>query len=306
MRGDDQREQPSGKGLATPGPALGHLGRGNQGATAGHAKGNTLSVTNLSHTFTSARYKNVVAISNLSIHISACEFVSLVGPSGCGKSTLFNIVAGLIKPSQGRVLINGTDVTGNCGNCGYMLQKDLLLPWRTVIDNAALMLDIQRQPRAKSRRETLDLLERFGLAEHANQYPHSISGGMRQRVAFIRTLLSGKDVLLLDEPLGALDAQTRILMQEWLLEVWADFHKTVLFITHDIEEAIFLSDRIYVLSARPARILDELSIDLERPRSPEMRSSEIFLDARGRVMDRLRLESLKAFRLQDRGDAGSV
>ncbi len=192
------------------------------------------------------------ALAPVTLSIEQGRFVSLIGPSGCGKSTIFNIVAGLLEPSGGRVFIDGIDATGTIGRVGYMLQKDLLLPWRTVIDNVILGMEIQGLPLRQARERALPLLRRYGLAGFEYSYPNALSGGMRQRAALLRTLLFDTDVILLDEPFGALDAQTKLQMQEWLLALWADFNKTVVFVTHDIEEAIYLSDEVHVM-ATPAR-----------------------------------------------------
>ena len=188
------------------------------------------------------------------------RFVSLVGPSGCGKSTLFNVIAGLLQPTEGRVLIDGEDATGTIGRVGYMLQKDLLLPWRTVVDNVILGMEVQGTPRNEARQRALPLLHRYGMSGFEHLYPNSLSGGMRQRAALLRTLLFDTDVILLDEPFGALDAQTKLRMQEWLMQLWGDFRKTVVFVTHDVEEAIYLSDEIHVMGTRPGRILETIPI----------------------------------------------
>jgi ABC-type nitrate/sulfonate/bicarbonate transport system ATPase subunit len=206
------------------------------------------------------------AVAPLDLAIETGRFVSLVGPSGCGKSTLFNIIAGLQHPTEGRVLIDGEDATGTIGRVGYMLQKDLLLPWRSVLDNVILGMEIQGVPLQQARERALPLLQRYGLAGFEHLYPNSLSGGMRQRAALLRTLLFDTDVILLDEPFGALDAQTKVQMQEWLMTLWSDFKKTVVFITHDVEEAIYLSDEIHVMGTRPGRLLETIAISLERPR----------------------------------------
>ena len=187
----------------------------------------------------------------MTLSIAPGRFVSLIGPSGCGKSTIFNIVAGLLQPSGGRVLIDGIDATGTIGRVGYMLQKDLLLPWRNVLDNVILGMEIQGLPLREARERALPLLRRYGLSGFEYSYPNALSGGMRQRAALLRTLLFDTDVILLDEPFGALDAQTKLHMQEWLLGLWADFGKTVVFVTHDVEEAIYLSDEVHVMATRP-------------------------------------------------------
>jgi len=206
------------------------------------------------------------AVAPLELSIETGRFVSLVGPSGCGKSTLFNIIAGLLLPTEGRVIIDGDDATGTIGRVGYMLQKDLLLPWRTVLDNAILGMEIQGKPLREARDRALPLLQKYGLGGFENFYPNSLSGGMRQRAALLRTLLFDTDVILLDEPFGALDAQTKLQMQEWLMQLWSDFRKTVVFVTHDVDEAIYLSDEIHVMGTRPGRILESIPIGLPRPR----------------------------------------
>jgi ABC-type nitrate/sulfonate/bicarbonate transport system ATPase subunit len=206
------------------------------------------------------------ALDHVSLSVPMGSFVSLIGPSGCGKSTIFNVVAGLQEPSEGRVLIDGIDATGTIGRVGYMLQKDLLLPWRTLTDNIILGMEIQGVPLAEARARALPLLRRYGLTGFENAYPTALSGGMRQRAALLRTLLFDTDVILLDEPFGALDAQTKLRMQEWLLQLWGDFGKTVVFVTHDVEESIFLSDEVHVMGTRPGRIIETIPVALPRPR----------------------------------------
>jgi ABC-type nitrate/sulfonate/bicarbonate transport system ATPase subunit len=206
------------------------------------------------------------ALAPVTLAIPQGRFVSLIGPSGCGKSTIFNIIAGLLEPAGGRVMIDGVDATGTIGRVGYMLQKDLLLPWRTVLDNTILGMEIQGVPLHQARQRALPLLDRYGLSGFEYLYPNSLSGGMRQRTALLRTLLFDTDVILLDEPFGALDAQTKLQMQEWLLQLWSDFGKTVLFVTHDVEEAIYLSDEVHVMGTRPGRIIATVPIALPRPR----------------------------------------
>jgi len=206
------------------------------------------------------------ALAPVSLTIPQGRFVSLIGPSGCGKSTLFNIIAGLLEPTGGRVLIDGTDATGSIGRVGYMLQKDLLLPWRTVLDNVVLGMEIQGVPLRAARERALPLLRRYGLSGFEFLYPSALSGGMRQRAALLRTLLFDTDIILLDEPFGALDAQTKLQMQEWLLQLWSDFGKTVVFVTHDVDEAIYLSDEVYVMATRPGRVVESIPITIARPR----------------------------------------
>jgi ABC-type nitrate/sulfonate/bicarbonate transport system ATPase subunit len=209
------------------------------------------------------------ALGPIDLTVAEGEFVTLIGPSGCGKSTLFNIVAGIDEPSTGVVAIDGDARAKRAGKTGYMLQQPLLLPWRTVEENVMLGLDVRHVPRQQAQQKAHELLKRFGLSEFAQNYPATLSGGMRQRVALLRTVLFNSTFLLLDEPFGALDALTRLSLQMWLLDLWQTFHSSVLFITHDVREAILLSDRIYVLSARPARVLRVVEVDLPRPRKPE-------------------------------------
>ena len=224
------------------------------------------------------------ALSGIDLAIDSGRFVSLLGPSGCGKSTLFNIIAGLLHPTEGRVLIDGRDATGTIGRVGYMLQKDLLLNWRTVLDNVILGMEIKGVPRREARRRALPLLQKYGLAGFEHLHPDVLSGGMRQRAALFRTLLLDTDVILLDEPFGALDALTRGQMQEWLLELWADFGKTVVFVTHDVDEAIYLSDEIHVMGARPGRVLETISVDLPRPRLRATVLSPLFAAVKERCL----------------------
>ena len=213
--------------------------------------------------------RSLEALAPIDLTVAVGEFVSVIGPSGCGKSTLFNIVAGVEQASAGLVAIDGQADAARAGKSGYMPQQPLLLPWRTVEENVMLGLDVRRVPRKQAQHEAHELLKRFGLAEFAQNYPATLSGGMRQRIALLRTVLFNRSFLLLDEPFGALDALTRLSSQMWLLDLWQEFHASVLFITHDVREAIFLSDRIYVLSARPARVLRVVEVDLPRPRRPE-------------------------------------
>ena len=205
----------------------------------------------------------------LDMEVVPGEFVSLIGPSGCGKSTLFNIIAGLEQPDSGTLMIDGDASQQRAGKTGYMLQQPLLLPWRTVEENVLLGLDVRRVARERAREQAREALKHFGLSTFAQSYPATLSGGMRQRVALLRTVLFNPNFLLLDEPFGALDALTRLACQMWLLDLWREVHASVLFVTHDVREAILLSDRIYVMSARPARILRVVDVELERPRRPE-------------------------------------
>jgi ABC-type nitrate/sulfonate/bicarbonate transport system ATPase subunit len=212
--------------------------------------------------------REVVALEGLSLTVRAGEVVAVVGPSGCGKSTLLELVAGLQEPDAGSVEAGGAaDAEGRRDAGAFMPQRDLLLPWRDALANAALALECQGVPRAEARRRAEPLFERFGLADFERSRPAGLSGGMRQRVAFLRTLLPGRPLLLLDEPFGALDSITRHSMQQWLADALAEEPRTVLLVTHDVGEAVFLADRVAVMSPRPGRVLDELHVPLPRPRS---------------------------------------
>ncbi len=238
--------------------------------------------------------RRLPVLDSVDFHVQDGEFVSVIGPSGSGKSTLLNIIAGLEEPTQGVIDLQGMEVSRRLGNVGYMHQKDLLFPWRTVLDNAILGLEVQGVPRREARARALALTERFGLRGFEHAYPSTLSGGMRQRAAFLRTMLAGKEVVLLDEPFGALDALTRTQMQEWLTDIWASFHKTIVLVTHDVDEAVFLSDRIYVLSARPGRVRMVVPVDLSRPRAYGMVTQGAFVALKAGLMATLREESLHA------------
>ncbi len=212
----------------------------------------------------------VPALEDVSLKVMPGEFVTVIGASGSGKSTLFNLCVGLLEPSEGEILIDGEKPENRAGMVGYMPQRDLLLPWRSVLDNVLIPSEIQGTPKRESRQKALEMLPHFGLETFENEYPSALSGGMRQRAALLRTWLMGRSTLLLDEPFGALDALTRRELQNWLLRVWQEFERTVMFITHDVEEAVYLADRVIVLSARPGKIKRELKIDLPRPRRQRM------------------------------------
>lgn len=227
---------------------------------------------------------SVLALADVSLHVDEGEFVSIVGPSGCGKSTLFSIIAGLLEPTTGSVAVSGHEQEALLGSVGLMPQRDLLMPWKSVLDNAALGLRLGGMSATKSRQQALEYFDEFGLSGFENRWPGELSGGMRQRAALLRTFLGGQEVLLLDEPFGALDALTRRAMQSWLLKVWEAHRVTILFITHDVDEAILLSDRVYVMSGRPGGIALEQNIDLPRPRSMDMELSPEFADYKQRVI----------------------
>jgi ABC-type nitrate/sulfonate/bicarbonate transport system ATPase subunit len=231
-------------------------------------------------------FRDLTALEGLDLDLRPREVLAVVGPSGCGKSTLLELVAGLQQPDAGSVMAGGAaDPAGRRAACAYMPQRDLLLPWRDALGNAALALECQGASRSEARRRAEPLFERFGLAQFERTRPAELSGGMRQRVAFLRTLLPGRPVLLLDEPFGALDAITRASMQEWLAGALVQEPRTTLLVTHDVEEAVFLADRVAVMSPRPGRIVATLDVDLPRPRH--------LTDARVVALRRTALEALR-------------
>ena len=215
------------------------------------------------------------------------EFVSIIGASGCGKSTFLNILAGLESPDSGIIEFDGISVDSRLGDVGYMQQKDLLLPWRTVLDNVILGLQIEGVSRKRARIDSLDLIDQFGLLGFENLYPDALSGGMRQRAAFLRTMLLGQTIILLDEPFGALDALTKLNMQKWLMDVCLRMNKTTVLVTHDIDEALLLSDRVYLLTSRPGRNNLILDVGLVRPRDYEMVTGTMFSDLKKQLMEPL-------------------
>lgn len=231
-----------------------------------------LVVQGVSKTFHSGR-QSLETLAEIDLTVGTGEFVTVIGPSGSGKSTLFNIIAGIETPDSGIIAIDGQEGVERAGKSGYMPQQPLLLPWKTVEENVILGLDVLRVPRKRALAQAHELLKRFGLAEFAQYYPAALSGGMSQRVALLRTVLFNRSFLLLDEPFGALDALTRLASQMWLLDVWQEVHSSVLFITHDVREAVLLSNRVYVLSARPARVLRVVDINLPYPRRHEQLAS---------------------------------
>ena len=224
----------------------------------------------------------------------AGEFVALIGPSGCGKSTLFHILAGLEAPGSGEILIDGHVPQRRLGAFAFMPQRDALLPWRRTLDNVTIGLEVAGVRRAQARAQAAPLLERFGLGGFEGAWPWQLSGGMRSRAAFLRTVLLGKPAMLLDEPFGALDGITRSELQQWLLEVWGEVGSTVALITHDVAEAVFLADRVYVMTPRPGRIATVIEIDLPRPRTLAVQESPQFGALEARVREALRANSRTA------------
>ena len=247
-------------------------------------------------------FGSVSALGGLDVSIRPGELVTVVGPSGCGKSTLFNIVAGLEEPDAGGILRfegKACHASELLGRVSFMPQRDLLLPWRTVTDNAILATEIDGTPRAAARAQALRMLPEFGLSGFENQYPHQLSGGMRQRVALMRTFLFKRDLMLLDEPFGALDALTRTLMQRWLLDVWQKHRRTILFITHDVDEALFLGDRVLVMTARPGAVKLEQVVALPRPRRAELLTDPEFIRLKRVLLEAIEEESMKSFQHAD-------
>ena len=227
----------------------------------------------------------VIALSNISLDIERGHFLSLVGPSGCGKSTLLRIVAGLIGPSDGQALIEGDRVVAPRRDVGIVFQSGVLLPWRSVLDNVLLPVDVARSARKEYVEHAHELLHLVGLDGFADRYPWQLSGGMQQRVAICRALILRPNILLMDEPFGALDAITREEMGVEVLKIWEEVGATVLFITHSIPEALFLSDEVAVMSARPGRIIERLDVPLSRPRSLEVLSDSAFNQLAGHVRE---------------------
>ncbi|MCM3663109.1 ABC transporter ATP-binding protein [Mesobacillus subterraneus] len=228
-------------------------------------------------------------LEEISLYVKEGEFVSIIGPSGSGKSTIFQCIGGLLLPDNGEMFLGERKINGGTGNIAYMPQQPSLLPWRTVLDNVLLGQELFQKP---DKQEAQDWLKKINLSDYENAFPHQLSGGMNQRVAFIRALLSPQSVLLLDEPFSALDEFTRFDMQKWLLSVWEEKRKSVLFITHNIEEAIFLSDRIYLLSPRPAKIVQEISIPFKRPRTDLLLLENEFLQLKRDIYSALKAGGL--------------
>lgn len=235
-----------------------------------------LSAQRVSVMFAAPDGGNLPALGPVSFEVEAGQFVSLIGPSGCGKSTLVRVFAGLQQPSQGRVTIDGQPVDGPSPLTGMMFQQANLMPWRTVIDNVALPLELAGVPRAERQQQALDALHGLGLAGFERAYPGELSGGMAQRVALGRVLVQRPAALLLDEPFGALDALSRERIGQDLMRMWSQQRQTVVMVTHDIQEAVLLSDRVLVFSSRPGRIIADIAVDLSRPRLPEDAFNEDF------------------------------
>ena len=241
------------------------------------------------------RNKNVYALRDISTTINPGEFVCLLGPSGCGKSSLLNGIAGFVDPSKGQFYLDNKKIMGPSPEMGMVFQQYSLYPWKTVKENIAFGPSINNRGDESPEKIAMNFLEMIGRSKYANHYPNELSGGMQQRVGIARALANYPDVLLMDEPFGALDSQTRIIMQENLLKLWREFKITVVFVTHDIDEAVFLADRILLMSTLPGTIKKDLKVDLPRPRDKETTDSSRFIELRQICHSLIREESLKAF-----------
>ncbi|OMF29119.1 ABC transporter [Paenibacillus sp. FSL H8-0548] len=231
-----------------------------------------IQVQNITKSFLDAEGDDINVLAGITMEIRHQEFVSVVGPSGCGKSTIFNIIAGLLEPTSGKVLVDGDEIGRKTGHVGYMMQRDLLLPWRTILDNVTLGLEVKGLSKKDRHEIAMTYLVRYGLDSFAKSYPSTLSGGMRQRVALIRTLVTQPDIILLDEPFSALDYQTRLVLEDEILSILKNEGKTGVLITHDIEEAISVSDRIFVMSKRPTYVKKTYEVGLAAEHGSAMKA----------------------------------
>ena len=236
----------------------------------------------------------ITALEDTNFDVREGEFVTILGPSGCGKSTILKVIAGLTEPSSGYVMLNNQRINGPGADRGMVFQAYTLFPWLTVEENIGFGLQLKGMAKAQRQEIVQHYLELIGLNGFGAMYPNNLSGGMKLRVAIARALANDPEVLLMDEPFGALDAQTRTVMQELLLKVWEESHKTILFVTHDIDEAIFMGDRVYVMTARPGRLKAELPVPLPRPREFSIKTSPEFMRLKGEILELIREESWKA------------
>lgn len=251
---------------------------------------NKLVLKNVYSTYNSGE-QQLPVLNNISLNVGTGEFVSVLGPSGSGKSTILKIASGLLKPNRGQVLIDSKDITGKPQLVGYMPQQDLLFPWKTLKQNAAMPMLARGSGKNKAFTRVEELMPLFGLDGFSDYYPYQLSGGMRQRAALLRTMLIESDLMLLDEPFGALDALTREYLQDWLLEIWGRFKRSVLFVTHSIDEAVYLSDRIYVITERPGKIALEKRIEIKRPRSKTVITTSLFSSYKQLLINALNITS---------------
>ena len=239
--------------------------------------------------------KEVLAVDNVNFEVRNNEFLSIVGPSGCGKSTILRMIAGLEKPTSGEILIEGRKIEKPDAERGMVFQQYTLLPWRTVLENVGFGLEIKGVPKAERDEVARKFIKMIGLEGFEDAYPYELSGGMQQRVAIARTLANDPKIVLMDEPFGALDTQTRTILQNELLKIWEKDKKTVVFITHSVEEAVYLSDRVTIMTARPGKVKDIVDISLDRPRK---RNTVEFLEYKKQIVDKLKDEVLKSYNHQ--------
>ena len=253
-----------------------------------------VTVENLDLRFPTRGGADVIALNNLSMTIPDKEFAVIVGPSGCGKSSLLDIIAGLKEPSGGVCRLDGEPITGPAKERGMVFQNYSLFPWLTVLKNVEFGLSLQGKPQKEITERARHYVNAVGLSSFENAYPNQLSGGMKQRVAIARSLANGPEIILMDEPFGALDSQTRSVMQQLLLGIWEKEHKTVLFVTHDIDEALYLGEKVYVMSARPGRIIDTIPVDFAHPRSYELSTEPAFVELKRRIQHSLHAEVHRA------------
>ena len=249
------------------------------------------SVSKVFDTFSGDR---IAALENVSFDVRPGEFIPILGPSGCGKSTLLRIIAGLLKPTEGMVSVGGGPVQGPIKGIGFVFQRAVLFDWYKVLANILAPVELAGLRKRDYVDKAYELIRLVKLEGFEDKYPKELSGGMQQRVSIARALILDPEILFMDEPFGALDAQTRALMQELLTQIWEELHKTILFVTHDVEEAIFLSDRVFMMTARPGKIKAEIDIPLERPRSYEIKATEPFLSLKKQALALIREEAIKA------------
>ncbi len=253
-----------------------------------------LSIQGVSRTFTSEKGKSTQALLPVDFDVKENDFVTILGPSGCGKSTMLRIVAGLDHPTSGRVLLDGRPVEGPGADRGMVFQSYTLFPWLTIEQNIRFGLRERGMPEAQQKERAQYFIAKVGLRGFEQHFPKQLSGGMQQRTAIARALANDPKILLMDEPFGALDNQTRVLMQELLLGIWEAERKTVMFVTHDIDEAIFMANRVAVFSARPGRIKSEIAVNLPHPRHYTIKTSPEFMDLKARLTEEIRAESMAA------------
>jgi NitT/TauT family transport system ATP-binding protein len=260
-----------------------------------------VSLRDIRITFRDRSGQSYTAVADANLDVRDGEFVAIVGPTGCGKSTLLNVAAGLLTPSAGQCKIFGTQLKGINRKAGYLFQADALMPWKTALENVAIALEVNGTPAAEARERAADWLGRVGLSAFLNRYPHQLSGGQRKRVGLAQVLILDPKILLMDEPFGPLDAQTRTIMGELLLDLWSRDRKAVMFVTHDLEEAISLADRVVVMAAGPeSRIIGNYEVGLERPRDPaEVRHTPEFGAIHKEIWQTLKKEVIKAYRTED-------